>query len=143
MTARQVRAKPRRRYVVAAAAILLAYIGGLASPQRLFLSQETASPTLSPIQRDSIRYAGGQVGSALDMDEETLARHLFEAPVADRQQRLRELAAHYMAKGDYQRAIRCYSRMLDLLDSPVDAPDDNWLIMRLKEARTKEMNYEI
>jgi hypothetical protein len=56
----------------------------------------------------------------------------------------REAGDRYVAEdADYQSAVRCYRQALDAgSDSDLAvAPDDNWLLMALKDARQKEKRY--
>jgi hypothetical protein len=56
----------------------------------------------------------------------------------------REAGDRYVAEeGDYQSAVRCYREALDA-GSDKDlavAPEDNWLLIALKDARQKEKRY--
>ena len=68
-------------------------------------------------------------------------RRADDAPDSERAALLRQAGDRYLTEAaDPEAALRCYSRALDAdtEDNAKFSPDDNWLLMAIKNAREKE-----
>jgi hypothetical protein len=121
----------RRRHVrqgILAVSLAGCYVAGLATAAlRMPAEQPTPSPSVvsSPLPRPS-----GEAGAAKLTREETVRRD------ADR---------CLLERGDVKEAIRGYDLFLKLASADeraISPGQDSWLLMALKDARSKEMKHD-
>jgi hypothetical protein len=142
-TVAKVRARPRKRHMLTLAALVLAWGGGMASMNAISGDTRDAAQqpktagtiSLAPLPEPALQTAA--------FDAEAMARRIAEAPAAEKIRLLQKTGDYYFARYDYRRATRCYARMLDLTSETEHAPEDNWLLTRLKEARDEERHHAI
>jgi negative regulator of sigma E activity len=125
-TCAAVRSRPRRRRLLIACCVCLAYVAGIAT-----VTLWTRGPTQAP-ETDITQIAQTEtLASGPDEPESLLAR----VPEVSRSEQIRLLA----------RALYCYRQVLELAPSSqlvaVDQ-DDSWLLASLKLARIQETTHE-
>ena len=158
-TARSIRRRGRmRRFTMASAALAAAYAMGIATmfawSSQTPRDAETAAAIhqAAPEEPDrpapamAEREPGELVPKTLLSDREALARRLGEASTDERARLLKRAGDRYLNEwGDVELASKCYRSLLD--GTPLDKrtivePEDNWLLVSLKQDRQKEIRHE-
>jgi hypothetical protein len=139
-TCAAVRSRPRRRRLLVACCVCLAYMAGIAT-----VTLWTRGPTQAP-ETDITQIAQTEtLASRPDEPESLLAR----VPEVSRSEQIRLLARagdlYLVQRDDVERALYCYRQVLELTPSSqllaVDQ-DDSWLLASLKLARIQETTHE-
>jgi cytochrome c-type biogenesis protein CcmH/NrfG len=135
-----VRARPRRRRLLVAGAVCLAYVAGIATVTLLGLIP-VAPPNGVVTEIAQTRAAP----SSPDEPEILLAR----VPDAERAEQIRLLTKagdlYLDVRGDVEGALYCYRQVLEL--APANQAlaveqNDSWLLASLKQARIQETTHE-
>ncbi|HVS39049.1 MAG TPA: hypothetical protein VMS17_26050 [Gemmataceae bacterium] len=141
-TTRSLRRRRRLRVVGWAAALAACYLAGIGTmfwfaPRRVELVEVQKAPTPAPApqpQPQSAPTAGPTSAVALEWKA-------FDAD-KPRPDLYRQAGDQYLRDDDPASAVRCYGQALkDASDKDLEiSPDDDYLLMMVKEARLKETN---
>ena len=139
-TCSAVRSRPRRRRLLVAGCVCLAYMAGIAT-----VTLWTRGPAEAPgTWATQIAHTETLVDTP-DEPESLLAR----VPEVSRSEQIRLLSRAgdlYLAqRDDVERALYCYRQVLELTPSSqllAADQDDSWLLASLKLARTQEKSHE-
>ena len=140
-TCAAVRSRPRRRRLLVAGSVCLAYMAGIAT-----VTLWARGPTQAP--ETDITQIAAQTETLADTPDEPESL-LARVPEVSRSEQIRLLARAgdlYLAqRDDVERALYCYRQVLELTpSSQLLAVDqgDSWLLASLKLARIQETTHE-
>ena len=134
----------RRRWwrrAAVAAALAACYAAGFGTAR--LATEPTPTPGTAVIAAKKTMPDKETAPPAVFASAQALEWQALDSP-EQRPEAYREAGDRYVAEeGDYRSAVRCYREALDA-GSDRDltiAPEDNWLLMALKDARQKEKRY--
>jgi hypothetical protein len=140
-TQRVLHRRRRLRQFAYAASLLLSFAAGAlatwtALPAR---SASKDEPLTAPVVSKETPAAENDMAKSPALDDEWIAFDSTER----RGELYRQAGDHYKDENDLQSALRCYGNALDNgteQDLKI-SPNDNWLLMAIKNARQKENNH--
>jgi hypothetical protein len=141
-TARVLRRRRRRRRLAWAGGMAACFLGGMITTALWRPSEANDSQA----QRPQVKEAPKQTETSEAKQAEPSLVDLEWLAFDTREHRSAlffQVGHRYLTEqNDYDAALRCYRQALDAAPSEDLAirPDDNWLVMALKEARQKENN---
>jgi hypothetical protein len=145
-TQRVLHRRRRLRQYAYAASLLLSFTVGAGTMQlmtRPALTDSGERGALAPCSSDGVQQ-GADAPHSPTPDDSALAHEWIAFDSEDHRSELYRQAGDRYIKdaNDLQSALRCYSNALDNgSEQDLDiSPDDNWLLMAIKDARQKEKN---
>jgi hypothetical protein len=139
-TTRRLRQACRLRRVVLIAALAACYGAGLLTMQLL----TPAHNTPAPLAEESKQNLPPTPVAIAPESAPTAERRAEQAPDPERASLLRQAGQRYLnEEGDPEAALRCYSKSLNAgtEDDAKFSPNDDWLLMAIKNAREKESRH--
>jgi len=146
-TLRSLRWKRRRRSAVWIGLVAAGFLAGamcthlLNAPAPDEKQQQTKRPVVPVEKPDDVRRPlENKVGPSPATNAVALEWTAFDEPERHGDLYRKAGDLYVQENQDYEAALRCYTQALDANseENLTIAPDDNWLIMALKEARKKE-----
>jgi hypothetical protein len=134
----------RRRRLLRAAAVALAlaacYAAGLLTMRLAAPPRAAAEPTAVADRPDPLP---PPIERAERLAAPAVEDRAARADDAERSGLYRSAGDRYLEQNDHESALRCYTRSLDAAsaDDARFSPDDNWLLMAIKDAREKERRH--
>lgn len=139
-TARVVRRRRYRRYLAWGGLLAATFLAGMLTKGFWQAPEQASTPAQPPPLRQEVAVVAAQETEPPSLVE--LEWRAFDSQ-ANRATLFFEVGQRYFEEQqDLDAALRCYRQALDaapLQDLEI-RPDDNWLVMALKEARQKEKN---
>ena len=137
-TTRRLRRARRLRRVALALALAACYGAGVLTTRLLTAAEKAPVPVaVGPKPAPPPEPPAPEPPPAVE-------RRAEQAPETERAALLRQAGRRYLdEEGDPEAALRCYSKSLDAgtKDDAKFSPDDDWLLMAIKNAREKETRH--
>jgi hypothetical protein len=140
-TSRRLRRVRRLRRLALAGALAACYAAGLLTMH--LLAPAAASDPVAPVVENQKQETPPEAPTVA-VAPAAVERQAETAPDPERASLLRQAGDRYLTEeSDPEAALRCYGKALDAgsADDTKFSPDDNWLLMAIKNAREKEARH--
>ncbi len=167
-TSARIRPRRRIRQFARAAALLLAFTGGLATTHIIGSEPSGQSRTRlvadQPVGRAGLSSASSSTAMATEpvgpdiepvsttiringlLDSEALSLRISRATEAERIELLRETGDYFLERGEIPTAMNCYRQLLELQPAELfntGTQESNWLLASMVSTRIKEKNHAL